>query len=292
VATELFGHSRGAFTGAVRDRPGLFQAADGGTLFLDEIAETPDLVQASMLTVLDSGSVMAVGSTRTTRVDVRTVTATHRDLDQLVAEGRFRRDLFHRLETAVIAVPPLRQRRVDVPILVAHFLELGGSGAMAQLRAAPEAMFWMADVLEALRDAPWSGNVRQLQGWTSHLLGLIARGMPTTESPWPDASSVAAMVPTRESSSLPVDVAEDDFSSPDATPSPSGERITETERLFADADALERALTDRFEGNVASLARWAAIGLGLRESAARRRVYDVLGPDRIALLRSRASRGR
>lgn len=285
VATELFGHARGAFTGADRERMGLFQAAESGTLFLDEIAETPDVVQAAMLTALDTGSIMSVGSTRTTRVDVRTITATHRDLEHLVADGRFRQDLYHRLTTASITVPPLRHRRLDVLVLAAHFLHLGG--ALDRLRTSAEAMYWMADALEALRESPWPGNVRQLQGWVSHVCAMVARGLPTEGAPWPDSMSFAAMVPIRATIHVSGErgARSARVSPSELTPQPITGGSTETIQLFLDAVALESALVERFAGNVAALARWAAPGLGLRESAARRKIYDVLGTERLAALR-------
>ncbi len=159
LPSELFGHVKGAFTGAQRDRRGLFALAHGGTLFLDEVAELPPRVQALLLRVLQDGRYRPVGAERTRHADVRLVAATHRDLDAMVAEGSFREDLLYRLRGARIDVPALRERADDVPLLVAHFL----AEQKSSLSIAPAAM-------RQLVRAPWPGNVRQLRAevirWT------------------------------------------------------------------------------------------------------------------------------
>jgi transcriptional regulator with GAF, ATPase, and Fis domain/tetratricopeptide (TPR) repeat protein len=157
LESELFGHVRGAFTGADKARRGLFEAADRGTLFLDEIGDTPPRMQASLLRALQEGVVRPVGGTRDVRVDVRVVAATHRPLEELVASGKMREDLYYRLHVVVIPVPPLRERREDIPLLVEHILaglaERTGGPVRALTRRA----------LRALCDQPWPGNVRQLE---------------------------------------------------------------------------------------------------------------------------------
>jgi transcriptional regulator with GAF, ATPase, and Fis domain/tetratricopeptide (TPR) repeat protein len=153
LESTLFGHARGAFTGAVSSRQGLFEIADRGTLFLDEIGEMSLGMQTKLLRVLQDGEVRAVGANASRNVDVRVITATHRDLRAMVAAGTFREDLYYRLRVVEIPVPALRQRPGDVPLLVAHFLEKHeGKG----LRVSPSAM-------AALVAAPWPGNVRQLE---------------------------------------------------------------------------------------------------------------------------------
>jgi DNA-binding NtrC family response regulator len=154
LESELFGHARGGFTGAVAARKGLLQSAHRGTLFLDEVGDTPLRVQAELLRVLQDGEVRPVGSDEVVKVDARVVCATHRDLDRMVAEGRFREDLLFRLRVIEVTVPPLRARRDDIPLLAEHFLAHGPDAG--RKRFAPEAL------VELTRRA-WPGNVRELQ---------------------------------------------------------------------------------------------------------------------------------
>ena len=156
LESELFGHVKGAFTGAVRDRVGVFEQADGGTLFLDEVAELPLDLQAKLLRVLQERSFVPVGGTRTVTVDIRVVAATHQSLRQAVREGRFREDLLYRLRVVPIFLPPLRDRRGDVELLMWHFIDQANERGPRRIRrVAPEAM-------RALLDHPWPGNVREL----------------------------------------------------------------------------------------------------------------------------------
>jgi anaerobic nitric oxide reductase transcription regulator len=155
--SELFGHVKGAFTGAHDHRAGKFEVADGGTLFLDEIGELPLSIQPKLLRVLQSGEVQRVGSDRLLRVDVRVIAATNRDLTEEVRAGRFRSDLYYRLSVYPLHVPPLRDRRDDVPLLSGHFLDLARARlGVGQLRLTPPAR-------EALRQHDWPGNVRELE---------------------------------------------------------------------------------------------------------------------------------
>jgi two-component system response regulator HydG len=154
---ELFGHARGAYTGAIHPRKGLLTEADGGTLLLDEIGDMSFRLQAKLLRVLQFGDVRPLGSDRTHRVDVRVVAATHRDLPSLVKEGRFREDLYYRLNVLPVFVPPLRDRREDIPALAAHFL------AEARLRAPLSPVRRLGqDALRALSESTWPGNIREL----------------------------------------------------------------------------------------------------------------------------------
>lgn len=155
LESELFGHRKGAFTGATADHPGLFRAADGGTILLDEIGDMPPELQAKLLRVVQEREVRPVGSTRTVPVDVRILSATHRDLAALVREGRFREDLYYRLKVVALQVPPLAERREDIPLLVAERLRQLAERGAARRVYAPDAM-------EVLVSAPWPGNVRQL----------------------------------------------------------------------------------------------------------------------------------
>jgi DNA-binding NtrC family response regulator len=157
VESELFGHTRGAFTGAVKDRGGLFEAAHGGTLFLDEIGDLGPLAQAKVLRALENGEVMRVGGTRSTHVDVRVVAATNRPLDDMVADGRFREDLLYRLKVISLALPPLRDRKDDIPLLANHFLHVFAERHRLPARAIGE------DARELLMSYDWPGNVRELR---------------------------------------------------------------------------------------------------------------------------------
>jgi DNA-binding NtrC family response regulator len=167
--SELFGHVRGAFTDAKTDRVGRFELAEGSTLFLDEIANVPPSLQTKLLRVLETGEMERVGSSRTRRVDVRVVSATNADLGEEVASGRFRQDLLFRLNTIEIRVPPLRDRRDDIPLLASHFLR-----QYAQRYRKPLSGFEPA-ALEALLDHPWPGNVRELDHAVERAV-LLAQG--------------------------------------------------------------------------------------------------------------------
>jgi transcriptional regulator with GAF, ATPase, and Fis domain len=156
LEAELFGHVRGAFTGAVAQRQGRFEQAHRGTLFLDEVGTMSAALQAKLLRALQEREFERVGESRTTRVDVRVIGATHSDLQQMVRDGLFREDLFYRLNVIPLQLPPLRERREDIPLLVQHFLQRGGAETTPPLAVAQEAM-------RALMDYPWPGNVRQLE---------------------------------------------------------------------------------------------------------------------------------
>ena len=156
LESELFGHEKGAFTGASSRHTGLFQAADGGTIFLDEIGDMPLALQAKVLRVLQDLTVRPVGSLESTRVDVRVISATHHDLAELVKQRQFREDLYYRLNVVPLVVPPLRQRAEDIPLLLEHFLAHFTAGSGARLSFAPEAR-------ATLVKAPFPGNIRQLR---------------------------------------------------------------------------------------------------------------------------------
>jgi DNA-binding NtrC family response regulator len=154
--SELFGHVKGAFTDAKMDRVGRFELADGGTLFLDEIANVPLNLQAKLLRVLETGEMERVGSSKTKRVDVRLISATNAHLTEEVAQGRFRQDLLFRLNTIEIHLPPLRERREDIPVLAAHFLSVHARRYRKQIQGFDQ------PALHALIENPWQGNVREL----------------------------------------------------------------------------------------------------------------------------------
>ncbi|RJQ58126.1 MAG: nitric oxide reductase transcriptional regulator NorR [Desulfobacteraceae bacterium] len=155
--SELFGHTKGSFTGAVNDRTGKFELADGGTLFLDEVGELPLSLQPRLLRVLQEGEVQKIGSSRIHHVDVRLISATNRNLEREVVAGRFRADLYHRLNVYPLHVPPLRERTEDIPLLAGYFCQ------KAQRRLGMGTVRIHEDAIEALKRYPWPGNVRELE---------------------------------------------------------------------------------------------------------------------------------
>src|SRR5258706_2013298 len=168
LESELFGHKKGAFTGAVQDRRGLFQAAEGGTLFLDEIGDMPLALQVKLLRALEERVVRPVGSNESITVNVRVVSATHRKLEERIASGEFREDLFYRLGVVKLSLPSLAERREDIPLLAGHFLiEVAQRYDRSRLAFSPEA-------LELLVAAPWPGNVRQLLNVVEQAVALSA----------------------------------------------------------------------------------------------------------------------
>jgi two-component system nitrogen regulation response regulator NtrX len=166
IESELFGHEKGSFTGATERKSGKFQQADGGTIFLDEIGDMSIKVQAKVLRVLQEGEIERIGAGRTLQVDVRVIAATNHDLEQLVAEGRFREDLLFRLKVVPIRVPPLRERREDIPLLVEHFARLFiRDNNLKPKRFAPA-------VIERFQEMSWKGNVRELKNTVERMLIL------------------------------------------------------------------------------------------------------------------------
>jgi transcriptional regulator with PAS, ATPase and Fis domain len=157
IESELFGHERGAFTGAIKDRPGRFELAQGGTIFLDDIDDVPMSMQVKLLRVLQNRTVERLGGTRPIPVDVRVVTGSKRSLRQLQAEGKFREDLFYRLNVIPIVLPPLRDRREDIPLLAEHFIKRYFRQRGEDARQVSPA------VLQAFMRYPWPGNVRELE---------------------------------------------------------------------------------------------------------------------------------
>jgi transcriptional regulator with GAF, ATPase, and Fis domain len=173
LESELFGHVKGAFTGAHRDKVGRFELADGGTLFLDEIGDIDPSVQVKLLRVLQEMTFERVGSSEPVQVQVRLIAATHQDLEELIRRGRFREDLYYRLNVISITMPPLRERAEDVPELVQHFLRLYGTRCGRPDLAIDD------DALAALKAYPWPGNVRQLENAVEHAV-VFAEGPAVT----------------------------------------------------------------------------------------------------------------
>jgi two-component system response regulator HydG len=180
LESELFGHVKGAFTGAVAHKPGLFEEADGGTIFLDEIADTAPVFQAKLLRVLQEGEIKRVGGTRPISVDVRVISAANKDLAELVKAKLFRQDLYYRLAVLPLFIPPLRDRREDIPLLVRHFVASSCARHHQAVRHVSEG------TMRVLCDAPWPGNVRELQHY-------IERAVVTTTGPNLVCKAIEAM---------------------------------------------------------------------------------------------------
>ncbi|MEZ4300072.1 MAG: sigma-54 dependent transcriptional regulator, partial [Polyangiaceae bacterium] len=182
IESELFGHARGAFTGAERQRVGAFEAADGGTVFLDEIGELPIEMQPKLLRVLETGEVRRMGENQLRKVDVRVVAATNRYLEREVNQGRFREDLFFRLSVVTVRVPPLRERKADIPLLVDAFL--------ASLDAIDKRHLFTPEVLEAMGRHDWPGNVRELRNFVERRVVFDTSGLLDGDGVSPSGRSV------------------------------------------------------------------------------------------------------
>jgi two-component system nitrogen regulation response regulator GlnG len=249
VESELFGHERGAFTGAERARVGLLAQADGGTLFLDEVAEIPLAVQVKLLRTLDLGEITPVGSTRAVKTNFRVISATHQDLLKKITEGTFRHDLFFRLSAFPISLPALRERRDDIPDLVQHFVQqIGAASSRDRLLVTPAAM-------AELQRRSWFGNVRELRNVIEHAL-IVARGgsvLPEhlaapigpelvhgSHQPSASAESIAALIYAWSQAALQA---------------PAGAADTHERLLQLVEPPLLRAALEKHQGNCAAAAR-------------------------------------
>jgi two-component system, NtrC family, response regulator AtoC len=251
LESEFFGHTEGAFTGARRSRRGLFEEADGGTLMLDEIGEMPQGLQAKLLRVLQDGRVRPVGSNREREVDVRVVASTNRDLQDDVGSGRFREDLYFRLETYTLTVPPLRDRGEDRDLLLAHFLSLHA------LRAGKAIEGFSPAAMKLLQRYPFPGNVRELKNVVERAV-TFASGRVVEEDALPDRVRAARPTPTPsgDRAPLPAGVLLD---SDDVLP-----QLRDVERRYI------RYVLDRVDGNK----RRAAALLGIARRTLYRRLED------------------
>jgi formate hydrogenlyase transcriptional activator len=173
LESELFGHERGAFTGAIAQKIGRFEMADKGTLFLDEVGDIPAGLQPKLLRVLQEQEFERLGSTRTQQVDIRLVAATNRNLAHMVKRGEYRSDLYYRLNVFPIPLPPLRERREDIPALVEHFVEIYARRMDRQIDQIP------AETMSALTSYPWPGNIRELQNFIERSVIVSSRGILT-----------------------------------------------------------------------------------------------------------------
>ncbi len=235
MESELFGHRKGSFTGAVRDKTGLFQAANGGTLLLDEVGELPLLLQVKLLRAIQEKAVRPVGSEREQRFDARILSATHKDLAKLVADGTFRQDLFYRINVIELPVPPLREHPDDIPQLAGHILErLAGDGITPPVILA-------ADALEALKGYAYPGNVRELENVLERAAALCdAQTIRKGDLGLPDSDPAAA--PTQTAPAAVGRRADDVPPPPDDLPLPKYLEAIERQRIVA---ALEKTRWNR-----------------------------------------------
>ena len=189
LESELFGHERGAFTGAIAQKIGRFELADKGTLFLDEVGDIPPSLQPKLLRVLQEQEFERLGSTRTHHVDVRLVAATNRDLAEMVNQGQFRSDLYYRLNVFPVVLPPLRDRRDDIPALVMHFVEIYSQRVGRQIEHVPE------ETMCALNSYLWPGNIRELQNLIERAVILSKDGVLPNPLPATGSQGVVALPP-------------------------------------------------------------------------------------------------
>jgi DNA-binding NtrC family response regulator len=262
LESELFGHEKGAFTGAATRKVGKFELADGGTLFLDEIGELPLEMQVKLLRVLEQREFMRVGGTETIKVDIRLIAATNADLEVAVEEGKFRSDLYYRLKVVTLRIPPLRDRTEDIPLLANHFLTMfGKENGREDMRFGSEAM-------KSLVAAPWDGNVRELRNLVESLVVLA----PTEEigvADLPEEYRRGPGAPSPAPAESPAEV-EAEFE-PDATREriPVGVTMDEIERR-----AILQAI-DATDGNRTRAAEM--LGIGLRTLQRKLKEYRLAG---------------
>jgi Nif-specific regulatory protein len=250
LESELFGHEKGAFTGAVARRPGRFELADRGTLFLDEVGDLPMEVQIKLLRTLQEREFERVGGTETIKVDVRVVSATNRDLEAMIADGKFREDLYYRLNVFPIHLPPLRERTEDIPRLAEHFIAKFSRNCGKPIRGAT------AEALAVLQNYPWPGNVRELENAVERAI-IVARGpeIQAGDLEFGRRATPSAPIPVpveRSSSAPPVPI-------PVAAAPSGGTQKPLSARLLDEERREIMAAVERMSGNIAGAAR--ALGI-------------------------------
>jgi hydrogenase-4 transcriptional activator len=254
IDSQLFGHRRGAFTGAMTNYPGIIRAAEGGTLFLDEIGDLALEVQPKLMRFLQEGEIQPLGETRPIKVDVRVIAATNTDLERAVAEGRFREDLFHRLNIIRIHVPPLRDRREEIPILASHFLEHFSA------RSGKQGIVLTQEAIDALSEYDWPGNVRQLRNEIERLVAYASDGARLV--PRDLSSEITAREDRRRKTAKPLEV-------PELGLSAGGLNLKE-----ATAALERRMITEALIRNGNNLSR-AALDLGLSRRGLRLKIAQL-----------------
>jgi two-component system nitrogen regulation response regulator GlnG len=255
VESELFGHTKGAFTGAAQARPGLLMLAAGGTLFLDEVAEIPLPVQVKLLRVLEQAEVMPVGGTQAQPLDIRILAATHQNLERMVAEGKFRQDLFFRLNVFQIHLPPLRERRDDIRPLAEHFLR----------KLDPRCLPLLPEMADFLARQPWLGNVRELRNALEHAV-ILARGGPLLLEHLPAASGLNAGTPDEQLNAAVLNWLHDRIKSSAGEPP---QNLYEELLRRVEMPVLED-LMHRLQGNRWAAAQW----LGLNRATVRKKLHQ------------------
>jgi nitrogen regulation protein NR(I) len=264
LESELFGHERGAFTGADQRRIGRFEQANKGTLFLDEIGDLPPNTQVKLLRVLQQQTFQRVGGSEAITVDVRVIAATHRNLEAMIREGKFREDLFHRLNVVSLQLPPLRERREDIPVLVQHFLRRYADDFSIENPTIT------SDAVAVLQADSWPGNVRELENMTRRLL-LAARGLSI------NADDVRQTLAARNAEAAPIGLSFTAYACDLLARAQKGELQDAHARILAEAEreVLTQAIT-LAEGNQAKAARW----LGLSRFTLREKLKQLgLHPD-------------
>ena len=270
IESELFGHVRGAFTGAERERRGLLQEADGGTILLDEITETTPAFQVKLLRALQEGEIRRVGSNQTVRVDVRVIAATNRDVEREVREGRFRQDLFYRLNAVTLHLPPLRERREDIMPLARHFAERAARGGH-------DAVSFSRDAVGAMLSYDWPGNIRELENAVVRAVALCDGAVRPEDLP-ERIRNATAEAAHDASDSHDNDDSQQSRRQPDATSQPP--HAGDAQGSSAGATAKEEPLLSLSELEGRHVARVLASTRGNKQAAAR-----VLGIDRTTLQR-------
>ncbi len=264
LESELFGHRKGAFTGAVEEKKGLFEVADGGTIFLDEIGDMPPALQAGLLRVLQEGEIKRVGDTSMRKVDVRVISATNRDLEEAVKSGRFREDLYYRLHVFPIRLPPLRERIEDVPLLVDHFLHQYARRANKNVTGVT------AEALDLLAAYPFPGNVRELEHEIERAVTLVTPGEPITPGLLSEQIARGASAARRGAEAQ---------GPPGSTPDPAGEEgATLRERMQDHERAVILQALGRHGWNRTRTAR--ALGISLRPFMEKLKRYGITDRER------------